>query len=142
MASLKANIRTAAAAYSGLTSLLGTTPSTFRWFDERKPQGAGIPCVVVTIVSGSPTYVVTGRLPTGWSRVSFTIWGSTPGSSNASAVESQLLSFLDQLNLIGIPGLCQYPSNVVLQRDAMYTQSEPPIYQRIVDAMVFNNDSL
>lgn len=140
MASLKANIRTAAASFSGLSSLLGTSP--FRWFDIRKPQNAGLPCVVVTIISGSPTYVVTGRLATGWSRVSFTIWGSTPGSSNASIVETQLLSFLDQLNLIGIPGLVQYPSNVVMQRDAMYAQCDPPIYLRIVDCLIFNNDSL
>lgn len=140
MASLKANIRTAAAAFSGLTSLLGTSP--FRWYDERLLQGSGLPAVVVTIISGSPTYVVTGRLATGWSRVSFTIWGSTPGSSNASLVESQLLLFLDQINLIGIPGLVQYPSNVVMQRDAMYAQCDPPIYQRIIDAQIFNNDSL
>ncbi len=137
---LKARIRTAAASYSGLTSLLGTSP--FRWFDETKPQSAGLPCVVVTVVSGAPTYVATGRLRTGFTRVQFLIWGATPGSGSAYAVEQQLLAFLDQLNLIGINGLVQYPNPVVLQRDSLYVQSDPPIYQRIVDASMFVNDSL
>lgn len=140
MSDLKTKIRTAASANVGLSAALGTSP--FRWFDERKPQNAGLPCVVVTIVGKSPTYVITGRLRTGWSRVSFVIWGSTPGSSNAYAVENALLTFLDQLNLIGISGLQQYPCNVVMQRDSLYTQSEPPIYQRIVDAQIFSNDGL
>lgn len=140
MSSLKANIRTAAASYSPLTSLLGTSP--LRWWDERKPQGSGLPCVVVTIVSGSPTYVATGRLHTGWTRVQFTIWGDSAGSSTAMNVETQLLAFLDQLNLLGISGLAQYPNNVVLQRDWMYAQTEPPLAGRIVDAMMFSNDTI
>ena len=141
MASLKANLRTAASEYAGLTALLGTSP--FRWIDgPRKPQGLVIPAIVVTIVSGSPTYVVTGRLHTGWSRVSFLIWGDTQGSSVALAVEAQLLEFLDQANIIGISGLAQYPNNVVMQRDAIAPQLDPPVYQRIVDAMIFSNDTI
>jgi hypothetical protein len=70
------------------------------------------------------------------------IWGDSAGSATATTVEAQLLLFLDQLNLIGIAGLAQYPSQVVLQKDWLYIQTEPPIGGRIVDAMIFNNESL
>ena len=139
MSSLKANLRAQAALFPGLTALLGTAP--LRWYDERLNQGSALPAVVVTVVSDPPTYVATGRLRTGWSRVQFLIWGATPGSDSAFAVETQLLLFFDQLNLIGIPGLTQYPNYVVLRRDSMYPQTDPPIYQRIVDAMMFSNSS-
>ncbi len=138
--SLKSAIRTAALAYPGLTALLGTSP--FPWWDTRKPQGSPIPCVTVQIISGGPTYTVAGRLPTGWSRVQFTIWGSGSDSSNALAVETQLLAFFDQLNLIGISDLAQYPANVKLQLDAMDPQTVPPTFQRIVDAEIFSNSKI
>lgn len=140
MSSVKQRIRTAASAYSGLTALLGTAP--FRWYDLQLAQGSAKPAVVVQQISGSPTYVVGGRLNTGWGRWQFTIWGSGTDSSNALAVEAQLLDFLDQLNLIGITGLTQYPCLVVGQRDAMFPGTQPPSYQRLVDAMIFSNDSL
>ena len=138
--SLKARIRTAAAAYPGLAALLGTAP--FRWYDNTLIQGSALPAVVVQVISGSPTYVVTGRLHTGWSRIQFSIWGSGSNSSNATDVETQLLAFLDQLNLIGIPGLAQYPCQVVLQRDLLYPKTQPPLFLRQLDAMIFSNDSL
>lgn len=138
--SLKSAIRTAALAYPGLTNLLGTSP--FRWYDTRRIQGSVLPAVAVQVISGSPTFVFTGMLPTGWSRVQFTISGSGADSSNALAVETQLILFLNQLNLIGINGLVQYPALVLLQRDAMEAQIEPPIYQRIVDAKIFSNSKI
>ena len=138
--SLKSSIRSAAASFPGLTTLLGTSP--FRWYDERRLQGSVLPAVAVQIISGSPTYTVAGRLPTGWTRVQFTISGSGADSSNAMLVETQLLLFFDQLNLIGISGLTQYPAFVLLQKDAMEPQTEPPIFQRIVDANIFSNSKI
>ncbi len=138
--SLKSAIRSAAAAYPGLTALLGTSP--FRWYDIRRIQGSVLPAVAVQIISGGPTYTVAGMLPTGWTRVQFTISGSGSDSSNAMLVETQLILFLNQMNLIGISGLTQYPALVLLQRDGMEVQTEPPIFQRIVDARIFSNSKV
>lgn len=136
--SLKSDLYTAAKSFTGLTALIGTNPT--RWYDMRLLQGSALPAVVVQVIAGVPVYATTGRFHTQWTRVQFTIWGATPGSDSAAAVETQLLLFLDQLNLLNIPGLAQYPTQVVLQRDAMQTQIEPPIYQRIIDARIFAND--
>ena len=140
---LAERMRTDAAAYPALQALLGTTP--FRWFADQLPQGTAFPAVVVTDISGSPTYVVTGRLHTGWSRMQFLIWGGqkATGATARTNVEAALLSFLDQWEGgIGIPNLSQYPNLVVLQRNSVYTQTDGPIYQKIVDAMIFSNSSL
>ena len=140
---LQARMRTAAAANAGLSALLGSNP--FRWFDNQLPQGQTLPAVVVQQISGSPTYVVTGRLHTGWSRYQFLIWGGQfdAGDTARMNVEAALMSFLDGWSgAIGITGLVQYPSYVVGQRDSLFPQTDGPIYQRIVDAMIFSNDSI
>lgn len=142
MNTLKQNIRNSALAFPGLTAILGSTAATFRWYDQTKPQGAGLPCVVVTVISGVPTYAVTGRLPTGWTRVQFTIWGSTPGSATAGDVEEQLLLFLDQLNLSGLAGIPVGPAIVNLARDWIYQHTKPPIYGRILDANIWANEQV
>lgn len=140
---LQSRIRTAAAAYPALAALLGSNP--FRWFNDQLPQGQAFPAVVVTQISGAPTYVVTGRLRTGWTRLQFLIWGgkADAGAQAREAVEAALLSFLDQWSGgIGIAGLQQYPNLVVSQRDSIYTQTDTAIYQRVTDAQIFSNSSL
>ncbi len=133
---LEADLRTQAAAFPGLTTLLGTNP--FRWFDTQLPQGADMPAVVVQLVAGSKTYTLAGRLPTGFSRVQFTIWDTD--AQRSRDVETQLANFLDVFNGTGIPGLVQYPNSIVLQRQALFAETQPPKYQRINDANIFSND--
>ncbi len=142
---LQSRIRTAAASDPTLATLLGTSP--FRWFNNQLPQGYGqtAPAIVVTQISGSPTYVLTGRLRTGWTRLQFLIWGGQfdAGATARETVEAALITFLDSWSGgIGITGLTQYPSLVVGQRDFLFAQTDGPIYQRVTDAMIFSNSSL
>jgi hypothetical protein len=135
--SLETKLRTQASAYAPLTALLG---NPFRWYDSQLLQGSLYPAIVVMQVSGSPTYVQTGRLPTGFTRIQFTIWDTD--SERARRVEAALESFLDQFNAIGIPGLVQYPNEIVLQRAGYFAEPAPALFQRINDAMIFSNSNL
>lgn len=135
---LKTRIRTAAAADEGLRYWLGTSP--FRWTEGQKPQGMALPCITVLDAGGAPTYVCGGRLKTGSSRWSFTIWGAGPDSRNAVQVERAFKAFLDQLNLTGITGMPRYPNEVVMSKDATYPWTQPPIFQRLVDVRIFAKD--
>src|SRR5665213_1969931 len=119
---LEAKIRSAALAYTPLSSLLGTSP--FRFYDTQLVQGTLFPAIAFQEVGGSPTYAFTGRLPTGYSRYQFTIWDTD--AERGRAVEAALLSFFDQLNLQGIPGLSLYPCRVVSQKAGMFTDPQPP----------------
>ena len=64
------------------------------------------------------------------------------GAEARDSVFSALAAFLDQLNLIGIAGMAQYPNFVVGDRDFLFVQTDGPIFQKVVDAMMFINESL
>ena len=137
---LEAKLRAAAAAYAPLTALIGSPP---RWWDTQRQQGSAFPSVTVLLVSGNKTYVFTGRLPTGWSRVQFTI--EADSGEAARGVEAALAAMLDQANFVGVPGLAQYPSRIVLIRGGLNTEMQPGTpgrWWRTVDAMIFSNDNL
>ena len=134
---------TAAAAYTPLNTLLGTSP--FRWYYDTLQQGSAYPAIVVTQISGNKTYSVTARLKTGFSRYQFTIWGGqyAAGALARDTVEDALASFLDQWSGgIGIAGLAQYPNRIVGEREFLYTEKDTPVYQKVVDAILFSNDAL
>lgn len=139
---LKDRIRAAAIANASFTALLGTNP--FRWYDQQLNQGSQFPAIVVTEVSNAPVYALIGRLPTSSSRIQFTIWSvNTPaGMAKLVSLETILLEFLETLNLVGIPGLCSYNNQVVASRDGWFPRPEPGNPQRLIDAMIFANDSL
>lgn len=138
MASLEAMLRTQALAFPGLTALLGTNP--FRWYDTQLRQGTAFPAVTVQLVSGNETYAFNGRLATGWSRMQFTIWDSDP--ERARNVEAQLTAFLDVFNGTGIQGLSEYPNSIVMRRQTLFSETQPPLFQRINDAQIFSNSTL
>lgn len=140
---VKDRMRTAAMADATLAALLGSTP--FRWYDDQLVQGSNFPAVVAMQVSGNKTYTNAGRLPTGWSRFSFTIWGgySSYGAEQREAVGAALTAFLDSWNGgTGIAGNAQYPNLCVLERDAIFASTQTPVYQKIMDFMIFSNDTL
>ena len=142
---LEQKIRTAAAAYSPLTALLASgSPATFRWYRQQLAQGSAFPAVVVRVIFNARDYVATGALPTSTARVQFDIWGGeyAAGMAAADAVQSALYSFLDQLNLVGVPGLSLYPNRVVSALESSYTQANSLIYGWLTDAMIFSNESL
>lgn len=138
MTDLKSLLRTQASAFGGLTALLGTTP--FRWWDTTLQQGSAYPAIVVTMVSNPRNYVLMGRLPTGWSRVQFTIWDTD--TLRASTVENALLAFFDVFNAVGPANLPSYPVEVVNDRETTVPEPEPKRFLRILDAMIFSNDNL
>jgi hypothetical protein len=135
---LETKLRTAALLYPPLTALLGTSP--FRWYDAQLREGSLFPAVTVLTISGAATYAFTGRLPTWWSRVQFTIWDTDP--ERGRSVEVALMNFVDQLNVIGIPGLAQYPCGVVLRRTGFFPEPSPPQYLRYIDTNIFSNELL
>ncbi len=139
---LKERIRSAAIATPAMTALLGTNP--FRFYDQQLVQGSAFPAIVQQVISGAPTYILAGRLPCSSSRVQFTLWATrdAAGLTALAALEAALVAFLDTLNLIGIPGLQQYQNLVVLSRDAFYPLPQPGNPQRIIDAMIYSNDTL
>lgn len=136
---LKSKLFAAASAYGPLQALLGTSP--FRW-SEQLVQGTEFPAITVFIVSNPRVYAVTGRMATSWARVQFTIFGSGNDSTNADAVAQALFSFLDNVNFAGLPTYPANPNNIVGDRDAGIAATQPATYQRIVDAMIFNNELL
>jgi hypothetical protein len=156
MPSLAEKIRTAAINYSvtagspavttfPLRALLGTgSPLIFRWYDTTLKQNATYPSVVMQEISNAPTYVFVGRTATSFSRFQFTIWGGqySPGVDAADNVSAALLTFFDQLDLVGIPGLVQYNNMVLGNRRAAYTETDQPIYQRVMDVRIFSNDMI
>lgn len=142
-------LRTAAAAAPSLQALL-TAGSVFQWFDTQLPQSAQVispspvPAVVVQEISAPPTYLLAARANTRWRRIQFTIWGGqfSAGAENCESVQAALEPFLDTLNLSGISGNPFYPNYVVSVRRGLFPQTDGPIYQKLMDAMMFANDSL
>lgn len=138
--SLKVLLRTAAGLDAGLSALLGSA-GAIRWYDEQLVQGSALPAVTVQAISNSPTYSLNSRLPTGWSRQQFTIFGRD--GEEARSVAAALATFLDSFSAgIGIPNLQQYPNNIVNSREFGIAQTQPLTYQIFVDAMIFSNDEL
>lgn len=139
--SLEARLRTAAAAFPGLTALLGSSP--FRWYDTQLAQDSAFPAITVLLVSDVLMYSLQGILQTSWSRVQFTIWDIDPES--ARNVEAELMLFLAQFNGDGVmisfsPPVCK--NFILTRRSGFYAQTQPPNYWRTVDAKIFNNSSL
>lgn len=128
----------AAAANSGLSGLLGSAP--FRWYDTQLAQGSAFPAVAAQVISATKLYVFEGRPSLSRYRVQFTIWGgqNAGGRDAADQTRDALFAFLDSFSATA-PG--QYPNQVVMDRRALYFQADPPIFQRVIDAMIYSDDS-
>lgn len=142
MSSLKARLFADASAFAALAALLASgSPAIFRWYDQQLPQRAAFPAVVVHQISNPRTYAVTGRLPTGFTRMQFTVYGTGNDSENANAVVNALVAFLDQWDGgSGIVGLPAYSNLIVADRDFGIASTQPLTYMRVVDAQIFSND--
>ncbi len=141
---LKARLYSAARLDAGLTALLGTgSPVVLRWFDTQLPQATTFPAVLVQMISNNRTYAVSGRLPTGFSRMQFNVFGTGTDSQEADQVVTALAKFLDGFSGgTGVTGKSQYSNLIVADRDAGVAQTQPLTYQRILDVMCFSDDSL
>ena len=140
MTYLLSKIRIAALAFPGLTNLLGgAAPNQFRWSENQLVQGVAFPAVVVTLISDPRDYVFLNRMATSFARVQFEVWGYDPVANDA--IVGQLAAFLDQFNAYGIPGLILNANFIANDRSTMYAMTQPPQYQRVIDARIFNNES-
>jgi hypothetical protein len=139
MSQLKVKLFNSASANAGLQALLGTGP--FNWYDEQLPQNAKVtfPAVTAMIASNPRRYVANGRLGGSWARVQFTIYGSGSDSTNAEAVADALFSFLDGFNSGPQAG---NPNYIVGDRDGGIAQTDPLTYLRLIDALVWNNETV
>jgi hypothetical protein len=136
---LEVKLRQAALADPSLTALLGLTGNTFRWYSVQLYEGSAYPAVTCHQISSVPVYSFSGRNPLARARVQFTIWeGQTPDDTNS--VLDALRSFLDTFSAVGNP--TQFPNQIVAELDGLYPNTQPGIYQTIVDAMIYNSDSL
>ena len=143
--SIKAKLFAAALQNAALVYLLGSgSPLVLRWYDSQLPQssGTGFPAVVVTLVSNPSDYVASGRLPTSWTRMQFTVYGTGNDSQNADAIVEALSSFLDNFNGDGVTGRLASPSFIVNDRDMGIAETNPRTYIRIVDAKIFVNSTV
>jgi hypothetical protein len=140
MASLKAKLFTAASADTGLQALLGTSP--FRWSDQQKQQPFPAPSIAVCIVSNPRAYVMGGQLSTSWTRVQFTVYGTGNDSENADAVVNALATFLRGFNGYSTRDLPAFDNRIVNDRDGGIADTDPLTYQRFVDVMIFNDETI
>jgi hypothetical protein len=135
---LEVKVRTGAAAYAPLTALLGSSP--FRWFDTQLPQGATFPAVVAQLISNPQNYYMGGQMDTSFARLQLTVWDTD--AERARAVEAAISSFLQQFTASGAPAGRAKPNYIMNTRQSMYPQTQPPQFQRIIDAKLFDNSTL
>ena len=141
--SLQDRLQAGAQAYAPLTALIGSSP--MRWYQNDLQQGSFYPAIVVTRISGQASYAVNRRMKTGFARFQFLIWGGMyqSGAAARDAVAAALIDFMDQWSGgSGITGLSQYSNTNVLDREATYRQKDSTVYQRLLDFMIFADDSL
>lgn len=142
MASLKAKLFASASANAGLQALL-QNGSVFQWGDIQLAQQwdlASHSAVEVFLISNPKDYISTGVMFTGWARVQFSIYGHGNDSENADAVAEALFAWLLTLVTLTQDG---QPSNFVAgDRDSGIAQTQPLTYQRIIDVMMFKDDSV
>ena len=133
---LTVKLRTAMLADPVLPSLLGT-----RIYPLQLTPGSAFPAIVLREVSTIPNYAAGGRLPISRVRVQFTIWeGYVPDDTEAvlTALRNFLATFAaDKATPPGYP-----TNNVINEFDALNPETQPPVYQRVVEAFFFNNDSV
>lgn len=140
--SIEAKLYAAAQLNAGLLALLGGAPPNFRWSDTQEVPGSAYPAVVVHKISNPKLYsfggpTASGRNPISRVRVQFTIWeGFTPDAT--AAVEQAICAFLDTFSATPTG----YPDNQVVNvTDGLYAETQPGVYQTMIDVMIRNDDS-
>ena len=138
---LKVKLFNAASANAGLQALLGTSP--FRWYDTQLPQTATFPCVVAFLVSDPRDYEARGQMSTSWNRVQLTVFGTGNDSTEASAVVAAVLTFVRGFFAYNAGASATQSANkVVSDRDGGIAETQPLTYQRFLDVMFLNDESL
>jgi hypothetical protein len=143
MASIKVKLFTQASQFTGLKTLLGTTPANFRWFDVQLPQSqATFPAVVVNQIGAPPMYVANGRLSTYFARMQLTVYGTGNDSENATTVVQALKDFFKVFNATAVASAPAFPNRILQDKDGGIAATQPLTYQRFIDVMVFNDENV
>lgn len=135
----KDKLRSAALANAALAALIGQN-----WYDTQLPQTATFPAIVVQQISGPRIYTNTSRLGTFFGRWQFTVWGGqfSAGAENRDLVANALMNFLDATSFDTVQGRAVNPNTVVGDRDLLFPQTDGPIFQKVIDAMIFVNENV
>jgi hypothetical protein len=140
--SIEAKLYQAASVNAGLLALLGGSPPNFRWSDTQEIPGSPYPAVVVHKISNPKLYslggpTTSGRNPRSQVRVQFTIWeGYTPDTS--ASVETAIYAFLDTFSATATG----FPDNQIVNvTDGLYAETQPSVYQTMIDVMIRNDDN-
>ena len=135
--SIEAKLYQAAIAYPALTALLGGTGNAFRWSDTQEVPGDPYPAVVCQRVSNPKLTTFGGQNPISQVRVQITIWeGYTPDSSGS--VEIEIYNFLATFSATPTGKVDNQIANV---RGGIYAETQPGVYQTIIDVMIRNDDT-
>jgi len=138
---LLAKLRTAASADATLSSLLGSSP--FRWYDQQLAQGTAFPAVTAEITTRVRQYSVNSLLLTAQYRVTFKVFDPDPQQSRAVALAiEQFLTGFNAYSSAAPAGQLQ-PNQVVMgPRDFGIAETQPLTNLQILDAMIWNNETL
>ena len=139
---LEAKLQTALQAYTPVTSLLAVrSDGKAAIFDMQEYQGTAFPAMTIVVVSALDQYSTTAVLITARYRVQFTIWATD--AQTARAVEQTLRTFLTTFNAYNSGDTSPIQRNqVVNRRQGGQAQTQPVTFWRIVDAMIWNNETL
>ena len=137
---VKDRLRSAALAYTPLTALIGQN-----WFDNQLPQEANIPAIVAQQISVRRLYNLGNRPTRGWWRFQLTVWGGqfSAGAELRGQIRDVLIDFITTtLNLYGIPSLPAFSNYIDGDRDALFVQTNGPVYQQLVDVVLFVDETI
>ena len=134
---LETKLITAIAADSTLPGILGS-----RIYDTQLSQGTAFPALVIQSISSGKSYTYDGRNNLSRDRIQFTIWGGqfSAGAAAADTVLNALEAFLDTFSAVGNPS--QFPNQISMERRGMFPQTDGPIFQRLVDVFIYNDNSI
>lgn len=123
MASIEAAIETRAAAFAGLTALIGTAPTRFYPVEAR--QGAVLPFVTYQVVTAPRVHVMSADKDA-QPRVQMDVWAST--WTSARAVRDQLLAAFDRWS--GISGGTTVQASIC-ENEGMQVQPDESLTPRL-----------
>jgi len=107
-----------------------------------KPQNAPLPWIVLQTISNPQKYTNNSRIATSWARIQATIFGGGVDQSACDAVETAWASFLDQFIGDGDGPREIAPNTIVNSRDGGIVSTQPMTFQRFVDAMIRNDETI
>lgn len=140
--SLEAKLQTALQATTAITSLLASrADGKAAIYEMQENPGTTFPAITFMLISAVQQYSASQRMVNTPNRVQFTIWDSNP--ERARLVEAALITFFDSFNAYNVGDSNPRQRNdVVMRRQGGNPQTQPVTYWRIVDAMIWNNETI